>query len=259
MNFRTKFLRRRASSDRADVKIKNPFLVSPLLFLFSLLNMRARICPFSKRMWTDVKRDWCQSRRELRLRLRIKHGHISTPSAARSDGRKTRETDGRFAKFSKGIHGSLESTRYLGRIARARGCDQPAARSPSPLRVPRHGRRRSSGSRVPTAAETFPRPLPPRRPLAVPTAVPPRPRGERSVPRSVSPSTRWPVKLRCYIHAAHLRSRSRATLPHFLSLRSLRLPSSLPLAVAMLSRRYAASWQPDFLSSSGGRYRRRER
>lgn len=119
--------------------------------------MRARICPFSKRMWTDVKRDWCQSRRELRLRLRIKHGHISTPSAARSDGRKTRETDGRFAKFPKGIHGSLESTRYLGRIARARGCDQPAARSPSPLRVPR---------RVPTAAETFPRPLPPRRPLA---------------------------------------------------------------------------------------------
>lgn len=94
--------------------------------------MRARICPFSKRMWTDVKRDWCQSRRELRLRLRIKHGHISTPSAARSDGRKTRETDGRFAKFPKGIHGSLESTRYLGRIARARGCDQPAARSPLP-------------------------------------------------------------------------------------------------------------------------------
>lgn len=94
--------------------------------------MRARICPFSKRMWTDVKRDWCQSRRELRLRLRIKHGHISTPSAARSDGRKTRETDGRFAKFPKGIHGSLESRHVTLVVSHARAAATSRRHVPPP-------------------------------------------------------------------------------------------------------------------------------
>lgn len=214
--------------------------------------MRARICPFSKRMWTDVKRGWCQSRRELRLRLRIKHGHISTPSAARSDGRKTRETDGRFAKFPKGIHGSLESTRYLGRIARARGCDQPAARSPFPsaslvtdaplLRQPRP--HRCGNFSAPPFAPA---------PARVPTAVPPSParRALRSPLRiPVNALARQTPMLYSCRASPLTQSRHVAALPF-----SPISPSPFLLA----SRRYAASWQPDFLSSSGGRYRRRVR
>lgn len=223
--------------------------------------MRARICPFSKRMWTDVKRDWCQSRRELRLRLRIKHGHISTPSAARSDGRKTRETDGRFAKFPKGIHGSLESTRYLGRIARARGCDQPAARSPFP-----------SASLVPDAAAPPAAAASP--PLRKLFRAPFRP-GARSRTHRRSPSPprralRSPLRIPVNALARQTpmlyscraspltQSRHVAALPF--SPISLRLPSSLPLAVTMLS--LAVTPRAGNLISCparAGRYRRRER
>ncbi|KAL0128192.1 hypothetical protein PUN28_003446 [Cardiocondyla obscurior] len=117
------------------------------------------------------------------------------------------------------------------------------------------------------ASPTFP--FAPRRPspavdrAAPPAASPPRrklfrgpscPARLRSLsPPDVSPRRPYsavlpvnaagPSNSRCYIHAAHLRSRSRPTLPHFLFLRSLRLPRSpfRSLFVSTLSRRERAT------------------
>lgn len=102
------------------------------------------------------------------------------------------------------------------------------------------GRRRSPlvtsppGRRIPTVEETFslPSPLARTRPLLSPT--PPLPPRRSSFPPINAVARQTSV---CAIHAAHLRSRSCTTLPHF-------LPRSLAIA---------ASRQPDFLSSSNGR------
>lgn len=159
------------------------------------------------------------------------------------NGRRVREVDGYFSKRTKFLNGNLQlsSSNTLPRIARAYGCDQPATRSPFPAPPESHRRTRRSSGRIPTAAETFPRPLHPARARARVPAAPLRAPRRASVPPSRhTPSTRWPVKLRCYIHAAHLRSRSRATLPHFLSLDlSVSLSTSFSLSLSLSPRSLA--------------------
>jgi len=135
--------------------------------------------------------------------------------------------NGRFVKFPKSILSTIYSSNTLPwwyRIARAERLRPAGGTFPFPYHLLHHGSpppRKLSAPLYPAricvpACSTASHPAVARRP-------------------AVTPSMRWLVKLRRYIHAAHLRSRSHgdATLPHFLSLQSLRLPPFLPPSLTL--------------------------
>lgn len=160
-------------------------------------------------------------------------------------------------EISKRHQQPAQVTRRLGRrIARAHGCDQPAARSPSLRCRASRGTRRSSPAASPPLRKVFRAPCSPR--FRIPPCLPFTPsRYERS---TLDPPSRHPARRARPSNLTELyscraspltQSRHVAALPFVRFSVSLPPSLSLSLSVPALSHRTCSvSKQPDFLSSS---------